>query len=447
MRNSIIAVAMMTIIGLAAAFYTGLPLAAGFSAGLLLLATQLLRIGVPLRRLLKIAVEGMLHTKEVVLILLFVGLLIPSWTASGTITYMIGLGLDVISPTYYATSSFLLTSAVAFLLGTSTGTLSAIGIPLIGLAAQLDLSLAVTAGALVSGAFVGERISPFSSAFRLVADSTGVPAKALGRALMPTTLAGSSFTLLFFVLADRNMLGAGGMTGVSQVGDFYSGSAEPLHLLLLIPPILLIGVMLLRLGFKAAFILAITASIALGSLLQHIPWLDWFSLLWSGYTDESLAVYSAKGVSHMIELVVLIALAGAFNGMLEHTGALEPLIRRAFASAKGLTGYTWRAGLFGLALSLVSCTQTLPIMMTGRHLLTIWEERFERSTLGRVVADTSLLFAALIPWNMLGILCATILDVPVTEYLPFAVYLWSIPIFNLLYAKFRYGKMGLTKKR
>lgn len=441
--RSFITVTVTTLAGLAAAYLSGLPLAAGFAAGPLLLVILLIKGGLPRREAAAVAWRGALHTREVVLILLFVSLLIPTWSASGTIDAMIGAGMKWFSPALFLTSSFLLSGAIAYLLGTSTGTLSAVGLPVIGMAAQLDIPLAMAAGALVSGAFVGDRGSPISSAFRLTADSAGISPRELGRAIAPTTLLGLAATIAFFFAADQlggwgeEAAGAGGgaAAGEAMAPAIPAMPAAGGDLWLYVPPALLVGAMLLRLGTRLAFILAITSGIAVGILHAGIPLADWPSMLWNGWSGASGR--TAGGLRHMLDLVLLIALAGAFNGLVERSGAIEPIVRRIFASARTLGRSTWRAGLFGLALDLVSCTQTLPIMMSTRMLRQTWIQRFGRSAaahLGRVAADTALLFAALVPWNMLAILCGTILGVPVIDYVPFAVYVWSIPLFTLAWS-------------
>lgn len=428
--RSVLAVTVTTVAGLAVAYVLEQPLAAGFSLGLLLLAFQLRRAGLSLREVWRVSRLGALHTREVVFILLAVSLLIPAWSASGTIDAMIALGLEWFDPAYFLTSAFLLSGFIAMILGTSTGTLSAVGLPVIGMTMELGIPLSMAAGALVSGAFVGDRGSPFSSAFRLTANSAGADPRRLARAMMPTTLLGLAAAVGFFAAADR-------------LGDWESGSPDALvkatvvaptdgGFWLYLPPVLLIGAMLLRLGIQWAFLLAIASGIAVGIFHTGVPAGEWPAILWRGWTDET--GHTAKGLLHMLDLVILILMAGAFNGLMERSGSIEPIVRKWFASSGSLHGATWRCGLFGLGLGLVSCTQTLPIMMTGRHLRSVWGARFGNDHLGRVVADTSLLFPALVPWNMLAILCGTILDVPVVDYVPFAVYVWSIPLFTFLYS-------------
>ncbi|HZG55931.1 Na+/H+ antiporter NhaC family protein [Paenibacillus sp.] len=426
----------ITAAGLGAAYAAELPLAAGFSLGLAALMAGALRSrAVPgwaaLGRMMR---EGVAHTKEVVWILLLVGLLIPAWTAGGVVEYLVAAGLSLLDPAWIVTFGFAFASAIAMVLGTSTGTLSAVGIPLMGIAAHLGVPLPLMAGALVSGAFVGDRTSPFSSAHQLVASSAGVPERALFRLLRPTTYAGFALALAVFAAFDR--IGAWGRGGEAGVGVAYSGGGDE-HWLLAVPPALLLICILVRLRTRHAFVVGIVSGVAVGAYVQGGTVQEWIGWLWHGYAEPggsgagTSAAAHGKGLAAMIELVALIALAGAYNGIMENAGLVRPIAARVLGAKPTLAGATARTGLFGLGLSLVSCTQTLPIMMTARSLSAVWVERFPREHLARVTADTSLLLAALVPWNMIAVLCGTILGVGAERYAPYALFLWVPPLLTV----------------
>jgi Na+:H+ antiporter, NhaC family len=425
-------IVFITIAGLAIAYTTEIPLVVGFSGGLVALALWVMRdLGVRMRELWTMMKEGVGHTKEVMWILLLVGLLIPSWTASGTIAYLVDAGLRLLYPEFLLTFGFLFSAAIALTLGTSTGTLSAVGIPLMGVAAHIGVPLPMMAGALVSGAFVGDRTSPISSAHRLVASSAAVPSRSLFRILLPTSA--GAFLIATAIYAVLDWFGEwGGDSAPLTVGQ--NGFA--LSPLLWIPPALLLLSMVFRLPSKVAFLQAIVSAMVIGFFLQGGTVYEWLTWLWQGYhtvaADGAEAV-SSKGLVNMIDLVALIALAGAFNGILEKTKLITPLVRRLLGGPEStLTNMSVRAGAFGLGLGLVSCTQTLPIMMTGRNLAGVWTERYSNEHLARVTADTSLLFAALVPWNMLAILCSTIVGVPVEQYALYALFVWVPPLLTFV---------------
>jgi NhaC family Na+:H+ antiporter len=426
----------ISVLGLATSYLLQIPLALGFVAGLGVLILITLQQGVPVRNLVRSMVNGVVHTKEVMYILLLVGLLIPAWTASGTIPYLIETGLGLLNPDYFVSFSFVLIAVISLILGTSTGALSAVGIPLIEMGSLLHIPLPLVAGALVSGAFVGDRTSPFSSANQLVASSTGMTIKGQSKYLLPTTLLAFGTALAFFLFQDVR----GHWNSASSPDDMANHTltsaeyASHFHYSawLWLPVAVLLGAILLRFKTRYGFLLSIGVSILLGTVLQGIDASVWLHTLWSGYTAEQVPSLHGKGVSSMIDLIILIAMAGAYNGILEETKMIEPYMIRLFGSSSSLGTATVRTSLFGLALALLACTQTLPIMMTGRNLLPLWELKFAKGHLSRVVADAPLIFAAMVPWNLLAILCATIVGVPVERYAIFAVFLWALPLYTVI---------------
>jgi Na+:H+ antiporter, NhaC family len=429
----------ITVSGLIVSYVAHLPLILGFLFGFFTLLFLSLKMGIRWETLIKGIKTGAWQTKEVVWILSFVGLLIPAWTSCGTIPYMIQLGLSSINATYFLTYSFIAISMIALLLGTSTGSLSIIGLPLIGMGSLFHIPLPLVAGALVSGAFIGDRTSPFSSANQLVAISTQTPEKEQNRALLPTTFLSVLASLLFFYLVDLHgnwQTGQQIRSGYSFSSFFWFGP------ILLLPPIVLVTAILLRIKTKYAFILGILASIFIGSFCQGVSPHQWVHDLLFGYNQTPITILHSKGLFDMLDLIVFIALTGSFNGILEETGVIQPYIKKVLGTNESLPSSTIRVALFGFGMSLVACNQTLPIMISGRNFLPIWTIRFKSSQLSRVIADSCLVFAGLVPWNMLAILCSTILGVPVLSYLPYAIFLLILPFITILFSYYECKKLN-----
>lgn len=424
-RTQWTALLVCTLGGLATASALDVPLVLGFVVGFAALLLLIRRHGFTWRDVARPLFQGMIETREVIWILVCVGILIPAWTACGTIPYMIDLGIGLVPPAWFLTGSFLLSTAIALLLGTSTGTLSFVGIPLIGVSATLGVPLGAAAGALVSGAFVGERSSPFSSARKLVGVSTATSLRPLSPELLPTALIGVVAAAIAYILMDGQ--GGWSLPADHPTGAMYAG-AFAYSPWLLLPPAALLAANLLRWKTRNAFLLSIAVAIAVGMATQAFDPQVWLHYIAYGYDDISQPSLYGKGLVHMIELVSLIAVAGAFNGTLQHTKLADGLWESIVGKSRALAVGTVRVGLFGLVLCLVCCTQTLPIMMSGRNLLPSWRKTFTPEQLNRVVSDTTLLFAPLVPWNLLALLCATILGVDVLAFLPYAVFLWTVPI-------------------
>lgn len=416
----------LSIGGLFLAYLIKLPLAVGFLLGLSYLFYLARKRQTSWPDLLAAIVKGMSKTKGVLLILLLVGLLIPAWTAAGTITLLIKLGLSCLNVHYFLTSSFLITAAISFLLGTSTGALSTVGIALMGAGAVLGIPLAMAAGAIVSGAFVGDRTSPLSSANQLVASCTGVTREQQNKALLPTTFWALVLALLFFLQLDYLNHFNAAFNQSTDLSQHFQLSPW-----LLLPPILIGAGIALRLPVPYAFLFSIVSALILGTSKQGILPGQWLDFLLHGYQTASTTVLPSKGVLAMLPMMALIAVTGAYNGILEKTKLIQPYLRNILGRSSTLGSASLRVCLLGLLLNVLACNQTLPIMLSAINLKPLWQERFPLEKLARLVADSSLVLAGLVPWNMLAILCTTILGVDTLAYLPYAVFLWLLPILTI----------------
>jgi NhaC family Na+:H+ antiporter len=431
--SQLIVLISTAIIGLTLAYINHLPLAVGFLFGLTMLIYQTTRMGTNKITIFKAMKRGVSQMKEVAYILILIGILIPIWTAGGTIPYMIDWGLNLLNPTYFLTCSFVITTIASMLLGTCVGSLSAVGIPLFGVGALMHVSLPALAGALVSGAVVGDRTSMVSSANHLVAASTGVSIEKQAKAILPTTIWALLLSALFFLAFDLN-----GQWDVSKgvTLDYSFEEWFNFQLSLLLPPLLLVTGIILRFKTIDAFLVSIISSLVIGSLYQDIALEQWLNFMLFGFNDTDITVLHSKGLLNMIQVVVLIALTGAFNGILEETKVIQPYIRKILGASGNLLVATARTSLFGIVLNLIACNQALPIIISGRNLKPIWEERFPASQLSRVIADSHVVYAAMVPWNMMAIMCSTIIGVSVTEYVPYAIFLWILPLLTLAFSTY-----------
>lgn len=405
----------------------------GFLPGMILLVYFSLKLGFDKRELMSAAMQGVNSVKVVAYILLLVSFLIPCWMAAGVISYMISLGLQLIEPAYFLISSFLLTAGVALLLGTSTGSLSAIGVPLMGVGSLLGVPPALTGGAVVSGAFVGDRTSPLASANQLVAACAEISMAKQMRAIFPTGLVAVIATALFYYWLDAGRIG-------QQIPGsvLYNNSIQAWPYFgewLLLPPVLLVAAILCHFNTITCFCLAITSGIFLGSLCQGITLEPWLVYLFYGYqSGDGALVLQGKGAFYMLPLILFILLTGAFNGILDHTGMVRPYFAKIIGKNTSLSTSTMRLGLFGLLLNGICCNQTMPIMITAGSLRSVWIQSFTANQLARVVADTSLVLAGLIPWNLFAMVCSSIIGVPVLEYAGYAAFLWLIPVVTLVWS-------------
>jgi Na+:H+ antiporter, NhaC family len=399
------------------------PLVIGFLPGYLVLVFLSKRNNHSFKQILRISIRGVYKTRLVILILFLVSFLLPSWYLSGTIDQMVKIALYLINPHYFYVLTFVAAMIFSMLLGTTVGTLSAIGIPILGTAVVLNLPTSIVAGALVSGAFVGDRTSPFSSAHQLLAHTLELPVKKQWSAMFLTTLIAVVLSLFFY--------GAFDFFSTETITHTVSFESRELTFLKFIPPIILLLLVLFRLSIIYAFLSSVLSA-AIISIIEGGAVTEIASAFWNGI--EGLG----GGFLHIYELLLFLALAGAYNGLLEELNVIQPYLDKWLQSSTSLTGDTLKTFSATLLISVIAANQTLPIILTGRSFLPHWKNKYGEEELARVMGDTTMLFPGMVPWSVLAIMCSTIVGVPILEYLPYALFLWLLPLLTLMVSLFKH---------
>jgi NhaC family Na+:H+ antiporter len=317
----------------------------------------------------------------------------------------------------------------SMLLGTTVRTLSAIGIPILGTAVVLNLPTAIVAGALVSGAFVGDRTSPFSSAHQLLAHTLELPVKKQWSAMILTTLIAIVLSMLFY--------GGFDFFSTEKINHTVSFEWREVTLLQFIPPVILLLLVLFRLSIIYAFLSSVLSA-AIISIVKGGAVTEIASAFWNGI--EGLG----GGFLHMYELLLFLALAGAYNGLVEELNVIQPYLDKWLQRSTSLTGDTFKTLSATLLISVIAANQTLPIILTGRSFLPHWKNKYGEEELARVMGDTTMLFPGMVPWSVLTIMCSTIVGVPILAYLPYALFLWILPLITLMVSLFKHVQKSRT---
>lgn len=409
---------VMTLSGILTAIAFGVELVFGFIPGLGYLIHLTRKNGASLKGLAHASTRGALQAKEVMVILLLVGMLLPSWYMSGTIPKLVEVALDTLSINHFLVTSFLASLALSMVLGTSVGSLSALGIPIITTAESVGIPLGMAAGALVSGAIVGDRTSPLSSAHQLLSYTIEVPVARQFRAMLPTTGVAVLVSGVLFMILDT----VKGLSPSTEVP--FQSIAVSSSMFVLMPPVLLIAIVLFRVKIRWAFIASITFA-AIIALYNGVPLSEWMGKVFSGIDGLG------GGIASMMWLVAFIAAAGAFNGILEEYQIVQPIIGKWFSQQATHTRKTGKTIGAAAGVAVIGCNQTLPIIMTGRSLLPYWQKNGGDLYFARIMGDSAMVIPGLIPWNMLAIMCSTILGVPVLQYVAFAFFPILLPFITL----------------
>jgi NhaC family Na+:H+ antiporter len=399
------------------AVFFDFPLFLGFLPGLLTLIGLLWLKGVSPGLIWRMSINGAIKTKEVCGLLMFIALMLPAWQLSGTVSQLVQLAVGWIRLEHFLLIVFGFTFLISMLLGTAIGSLSIMGVPVMSMAHLAGIPLDWAAGALISGAFVGDRTSPVSSSFHLLRTTLRVETEAQFRAMLPSTLIAILCSGFFYFCLDYGH--------IQQWKDPAAAVSYSVHsLIVLIPPAL----MLLVIGVVRNLRLAFLCSIGAASVIFFADGGNMERLLESMWTGAN----HMGGVKGMLEVVLFIAMAGAYSEMMEECRILEPFLRPFLANETSRRANVFQSLYLSVLICLISPNQAFPIMLTGRVLYPHWQRHFTVFDLLKIMGNSTMVLVGILPWNLLAILCKTLVHVPVLSYAPFSVFLWILPCITLL---------------
>jgi len=397
--------------------------------------------------------ENIKSTTGALLILLMVGSLAGTWLISGIIPAMIYYGLQILNPTIFLAACVVICAIISVATGSSWTTAATVGIALIGIGNALDISQGMTAGAVLSGAYFGDKMSPLSDTTNLAPAMAGGDLFTHIRYMSLTTTPTILITLAAFVIIGLN-INTSGQADTQGILDSIRATFNISGWLFIVP--LLVILMILK---KTPPLVALLAGTLLGALFALIfqptvvagltgaPELTFES----GYkgimnaitietsiaTDNTALndLFSAKGMEGMLGTIWLIVCAMVFGGIMDGIGALSRITKSLLGLAKST--FSLFASTVGscLALNITASDQYLAIVVPGKMFAKAYEDRgLAPENLSRTLEDSGTVTSVLIPWNTCGAYHSSVLGVGVGEYIYFAIFNWLSPITTLFYA-------------
>lgn len=392
----------------------------------------------------------------VIMILICVGGVIGTWMFSGTIPYMVYWGLKLISPQYILITAFFITSVISVCTGTSWGSAGTVGIALMGVAAGLDVSLAAAAGAVVSGAYFGDKISPLSDSTNFAAIVTDTDLYSHIRHLMYTTTPSFILATLVFFIAGHTSSANSVATPEKITGILQSlGSLYHFNLLLILPPILVLWGAVTKRPVIPVMLAACALAIVIGVGLQGFTLtqglntlVDGFSLSMfsdqghniDGIVDEVPRLLDRGGMLSMMSTILLVFCAFSFAGTLTLTGALTTIINQLLRSVH-TTGQLIAATLgTTILVTGATCDGKLALLIPAELFKDAYRRMgLDNKNLSRTIEDGCTVIEPLIPWTSAGIYMATTLGVSTLDLLPWAVQCYVAGFFALIYGVTGFG--------
>jgi NhaC family Na+:H+ antiporter len=403
------------------------------------------------------------RSMQAMLILAVVGAMIASWMAAGTIPSMMYYGIKIISPKIFLVTACILCSIVSVATGSSWSTAGSMGVALIGVGTALGFPTVMTAGAVVSGAYFGDKMSPLSDTTNLAPAMAGATLFDHIKHMIYTTgtsmiIALIAYAVMGFMYASNNEVDLSVMTEITA----FISSASKVSVIALIPPLFVIVAVALKLPALPSLF---------GGVFLGVPLMFWnreyveasigdnlvnnvFSILNNGLTLGTLpegasdvlttlaGLLSSSGMQGMMWTISLILCAMTFGGIVDVTGIMGTFASLLLKVAKGVGGLVLSTELMCLLINATCCDQYLAIVLPGRMFKEAFEDmRLAPKNLSRCLEDCGTLTSNFFPWNTCGATMRTFLGVG-SGYIPYAILNWINPIVSILF-----GYLGITMEK
>ena len=398
-------------------------------------------------------VEGISVGMKAILILCVIGVMIGTWIASGIVPIMIYYGLQILHPSIFLVAGCLICCVVSVATGSSWTTVSTVGIALIGIAEGLGVPLAMAAGAIISGSYFGDKMSPLSDSTNLAPAVAGAELFEHIRHMLFTTVPALAIALLLYgVLGWR---GFAGETSAESIDGILSAlnAAFDLNPLLLLPPLLIGIVVVWRLPALPSLLGAALLGAALAVGFQNVSLREIFDIAQSGYTsatgnatvDELL---KRGGLDSMMYTVSLILCALTFGGVMERCGFLRAIAGAILRLARSTGSLVAATVGTCLGMNVAAADQYLSIIVPGR----MYREDYERKglhakNLSRTLEDAGTLSSPLIYWNSCGMFMKETLMVSPLAYLPYCFLNLFTPLIAIALAYTGWGIARIQKEK
>ncbi|MDY5946685.1 MAG: Na+/H+ antiporter NhaC family protein [Prevotella sp.] len=404
------------------------------------------RLNVPWASFEKAITKNVASVSSALIILLLIGALSGAWMVSGVVPTLVYYGVQAIHPDIFLASSCLICALVSVMTGSSWTTIATIGIALMGIGRAQGFGEGWVAGAIISGAYFGDKISPLSETTTLASASLGVPLFKHIRYMLITTVPSMLLALVLFAVGGL-LFGNSGNQDIESFTRAIDAHFNITPWLLAVP--VLTGVLIARrtppvITLFLSSLMAVIAGVAFqGDVLREIDPSTFKASMISLYGSTSLttdnpmltSLVATRGMGGMMDTIWLIICAMCFGGAMSAAGMVGGITRLFIHLVKGRTSLVGSTAATGLMLNLAIADQYLCILLSGNMFRDVYDrEGYERRLLSRTTEDAVTVTSVLVPWNTCGMTQSTVLGVATFTYLPFCFFNIISPLMSVIVA-------------
>ncbi len=406
--------------------------------GVIVAALMALYIGYDWSTIEKSMMEGIFRALQAIIILAIIGILVGTWIVTGVVPTMIYYGLKILSPSIFLLAALIICSITSIATGTSWGTMGTMGLALMGIAIGLGIPTPVAAGAIISGAYFGDKMSPLSDTTNLAPAMAGTDVFTHIKFMMLPTLVTYVICIVFFTFLGFKYATSNQFADTSSIQVMSDGLADAFNInpLLLLPPVIVIIAVACKIPAIPGIVLGIISAAIIGPIFQGSE-ANLGALLnagMNGYTSNT-GIQSVDdlltngGLMNMMFSISLTILAMMFGGIMETTKQLDVIVNQFLKFVKKPTNLVALTEVTCIASNATMPEQYISVVVPGRMYAETYKKMgLHPKTLSNALEGAGTVTSALIPWNTCGVYIFSVLGVTTFQYAPYALFNFLMPI-------------------
>ena len=418
---------------------TALVLETALILGAMTAALFALYLGLSWKEIETGMINGIKNALGASLILIIIGMVIGSWILSGTIQTMVYYGLELLSPGIFLPAAFLLAAVTSILIGSSFGTIATMGIVLLGVAEGLGVPKAITVGAIVSGAMLGDKISPMSDSTNLTAAMSSTELFEHIKSMLYISGPAALISLILYSIIGFFYLESG--ADLANINQILSSLSQNFNISLwtLIPPALMLLLSLFKVPAIASLSISFITASLFAVLTQGASFAEILNAAANGYqADTGLelldSLLTQGGINNMMSTVAIIMAGTAMGGILEKAKILEVILDSLLKVVKKPRDLILISLSSAYIMLLATGEMFVSIVIPGRTLAPAYQEmKVDNSVLSRSLETASTLGCSILPWGVVSVYIQNVMDIGFS-YIPYTFLSFLAPVIAVIYA-------------
>lgn len=408
-----------------------------FSLSVLFALIISLKNGFTIKELKQMILKEISECKSLYIVILLIGATVSVWLSSGVVPSMIFYGLKYMDGMNILFSSFLLIAISSVFMGTAVGTISTIGIAILGIGKGFEIPTGLLVGVIVSGAFLADKISPISGLLNLTLTTTETSYKEMVKSSLKTIIPTIIICALIYYLMGNQYSNVSGYKSSIELMEAIKDEFLISPYFILVPVLIVI---LSIIGIKSIY--CMMSGVIMGSIIsivfQNLKLLDLIKYIFLGFSINSNSevineTLNSGGVVSMISVVIIVIGAIALAAIMQGTGVINYLTKDLIYKIKNKKDLILKTGIISGVLTIITCDQTIGIVVPSRLLKNKYEEiGVDKSILARTISDTGTIIAPLMPWNVNGLIVSLVTGVSCLSYAPFALLCFIAPLMTVI---------------